>query len=371
MRKALVFVLLSLIATETILYLFGYGLDDHCFCCSSLGFELRPSRRQPNYGNHLVLENIGTDTMRASHPLVLAKRPYHVLCVGCSNTFGYGVFDDETFIWRLNEMFPNVYFDNGGVPGAGTLQCLMRMQQLIKRTQYDLVLYCMINDHVYRNGPRLLLAGPDVLLALPWVSMSFSSDYDGLMKLNYNYDSRVCWCGDSMLRTVNFAKLFYYKCLSRSRFFRWLPFDSMVYDNETVDLYQGYRLLREIVVRMQMLAEQNGAKFGLVCLDDSYDQLYEFNLIGTGTRYDSLQLARAGFPKDYESLGFVASAPDHPSPHPNALIHDYYARRIAKWLQQEHMLPPEALVRSKFDRRQHPFPEALKPYVDPLDYRDE
>ncbi len=35
------------------------------------------------------------------------------------------------------------------------------------------------------------------------------------------------------------------------------------------------------------------------------------------------------------------------------------------------MLPPEALVRSEFDRRQHSFPEALKPYVDPLDYCDE
>ncbi len=116
MRKALVFVLLALFASEMVLYSFGYDLDNHRICCGSLGFELNPFRRQPNYGNHLVLENIGTDTMRASRPLVLAKRPYHVLCVGCSYTYGYGVFDDETFVWRLNEMFPNVYFDNGGVP---------------------------------------------------------------------------------------------------------------------------------------------------------------------------------------------------------------------------------------------------------------
>ncbi len=136
----------------------------------------------------------------------------------------------------------------------------MRMQKLLKRIQYDLVLYSMIDDHVRRNYPRLYMENSEASLVLPWVSMSSSSDCDGLRKLNYNYGSRVCWCGDNLLRTMNFAKLFYYKCLGCSSLFRWLPFgvtvyiDKMVYENKVVRPYQGYRLLREIIVRMQMLA---------------------------------------------------------------------------------------------------------------------
>ncbi len=104
--RVLLSVLLALVGAEFVLFCYGYGYDCHYLDCDPTGYlPAAMVRRIPSVENDQVLENIDIDHTRICHPYVLAKRPYRVLCVGCSYTFGLGCSEDETFVWRLNEMF--------------------------------------------------------------------------------------------------------------------------------------------------------------------------------------------------------------------------------------------------------------------------
>lgn len=95
-------------------------------------------------------ETVEADGQRASveHPKSAKCR---VLLLGCSYIFGSGLSDRQTLAWKLNEKYPYVSFENYGVPGWGTYQCLMLEKELLSQRKYDLVVYCAIEDHRNRN----------------------------------------------------------------------------------------------------------------------------------------------------------------------------------------------------------------------------
>ena len=76
-----------------------------------------------------------------------------VLIVGCSYAEGYGVRDDETFAWKLQQRFPQLCIRDFGVPGYGTYQSLVLLRELIERqgVQPALVIYGFLPFHADRN----------------------------------------------------------------------------------------------------------------------------------------------------------------------------------------------------------------------------
>ena len=89
---------------------------------------------------------------RASRALPLIKKAsLRVLVLGCSVTNGYGVTDQETFVWRLNELMPEIEFVNAGVGGYGALRSLYRLYVDIPKQLYDLVIYVCLHDHCARD----------------------------------------------------------------------------------------------------------------------------------------------------------------------------------------------------------------------------
>lgn len=79
-----------------------------------------------------------------------------VVVLGCSFSEGYGVRDEETYVWRLNERHPEIRFENLAVSGYGTYQALLRLEALLRdEPPPALVIYAFIGDHERRNVATL------------------------------------------------------------------------------------------------------------------------------------------------------------------------------------------------------------------------
>ena len=77
-----------------------------------------------------------------------------VLVVGCSFTQGFGVADEDTFSYLLNQRYRHLMFHNFGTGGYGTYQSLLRIEQNLSRPNTDdipLVIYGFIDLHLQRN----------------------------------------------------------------------------------------------------------------------------------------------------------------------------------------------------------------------------
>jgi hypothetical protein len=76
-----------------------------------------------------------------------------VWIVGCSYAEGYGVRDNETFAWKLQQRFPQLRIRDFGVPGYGTYQTLMLLRGLLGQTDAPpaLVIYGFLPFHADRN----------------------------------------------------------------------------------------------------------------------------------------------------------------------------------------------------------------------------
>src|ERR1039457_3841036 len=76
-----------------------------------------------------------------------------VLIVGCSYAEGYGVRDDRSFAWKLQQRVPQLCIRDFGVPGYGTYQSLVLLRELIERqgVQPALVIYGFLPFHADRN----------------------------------------------------------------------------------------------------------------------------------------------------------------------------------------------------------------------------
>lgn len=59
---------------------------------------------------------------------------------GCSNTFGWGLDDDETYLWKVQADHPDHQVLNYGVSGYSLYQMLLRMEQTIERDKPALVI---------------------------------------------------------------------------------------------------------------------------------------------------------------------------------------------------------------------------------------
>ena len=104
-------------------------------------------------GSEIVYTHL-SGGFRQSHPQqdgILNERPKLVM-IGGSYTHGTAITDDETFSWKLQHMLPGVEVLNYGVGGYGTLQSLLKLQQVLPEIrQRKLVIYGLIRHHSIRN----------------------------------------------------------------------------------------------------------------------------------------------------------------------------------------------------------------------------
>lgn len=97
----------------------------------SLGFQLCPGDYSITLNKALAFRarhlDDGTRWVDASDT---AQQTVHFY--GCSFTYGYGVDDRETFVYLLQQKFPSWHFRNFAVPGYGTAQAVLRLEEAIR-----------------------------------------------------------------------------------------------------------------------------------------------------------------------------------------------------------------------------------------------
>ena len=143
----------------------------------------------PNPGTYHHAINVWGDSMgivvnkrreRITKPLSSKENSEEILLIGGSFTLGFGLDDDQTFAWKLQEKFPLVDFRNLGVGGYGTYQSLLVLEEQLKSGEKPkAVIYGFINHHLVRNvsdSDWLTLLSinaerSDMELILPFVSL--------------------------------------------------------------------------------------------------------------------------------------------------------------------------------------------------------
>ncbi len=142
-----------------------------------LGWRPRPGfqTRSARPGAFDVAVSINAQGLRGRTPVALAKTPgvTRIAVFGCSQTFGSGVEDEETFSARLAAALPGVEVLNFGVHGFGTDQMLLRWEREGARYAPDIVVLAFAYYHLDRNvsgfrffaKPRFVL-GPGGALEL-------------------------------------------------------------------------------------------------------------------------------------------------------------------------------------------------------------
>ncbi len=96
-------------------------------------------------------------TFRNDHSRVTSSEPVRagaeLVVVGCSCTQGWGISDDETYPWRLQQRFPALEVRNYGTGGYGTWQSYLMLQRVLPACKKPvLVLYGFIDHHQIRNA---------------------------------------------------------------------------------------------------------------------------------------------------------------------------------------------------------------------------
>ncbi len=260
-----------------------------------------------------VNENIWPNGMRICRPSFPYTKKHRIMVSGCSNTFGVGVPDEQTYVYRLNAICPEADFDNVAVGGYGPYRCLMRQKNYLPRTHYDLVIYAMLENHLERSAyPRLTTIDdghdfPDLVI-LPYVERVGSDSFvEHPLEVLY-------WPWAEKSRLVNFLRNAV--TLGKARLGPKPSED----DKKAIFAY--------LVNRMAVQAKQFRARFVLVVLDRNPVPV---DMFSPDIDIFSVPFTSGGeIPEDYRVAGGKG--------HPNGLVHEHWAESIAEQLRAKHYL---------------------------------
>lgn len=230
-----------------------------------------------------------------------------VMIVGGSNAQSYGVTDEHSFPFRLGARFPNLWIENFGNGGYGTVQTMLLTERLLedfyKGNPPALIIATFADSHIARN-----------VSDQSWIYNI--SDSSGRFVSPPHYRKR----GDHLTfypyETIGLWPLERQSALITTVHHMWLQ--SVAY--ATAD--QGPDVTRHIFGRLDAAAQRYGSQFLVAVLED-YGQVAEG--LFQNTPYDVIDCS-----------GFERTAPQEyllgGGGHPNARYHQHYADCIGDWL---------------------------------------
>ncbi|MCR5661940.1 MAG: hypothetical protein K6G50_07405 [bacterium] len=317
--RILLAIFIVALCCENYLYFTGYSIpqatneaahiDD-----SACGWLPKPgisySREDPS-----ALTTVTQDFMRISRPQDISK-PCKAVILGCSYTFGMGVHDMRTYPWLLNEKCQSISFDNAGVIGYNTCQCLNRLNELYEQGRhYDLVFFGIIRDQLKRTANMRVFgknAESSDFIGTPYAELiNGNLVIHKTEKLDYPLSNR--------LLIMNFINKIHIKHLE----------DETRVKNETFNP-DAAAIFLKLTGMMKDTAEKHGSKLILLFLDG----VPEIDLNKIEADYYDIS-----FPNIDEPQNRVAGRPGN---HPNADVHAYWAEKltgIAEKLQKSSASP--------------------------------
>lgn len=271
LKLLIVYPLVLLLCFEIALRILGYSHfhnDDYSIKSKpsnayighkDLGIQLNPGRYSISINKKV---NFIANHEEGNHRLVPGNAnpdSADVLFLGCSFTYGYGVYDNQNFPALIQKQFPENSVQNSGVIGYGTVQSLMQLKEVLKKGNLKAVLLNFSSFHFIRNG--------------------LSQQYRSNLKIGYERSSSNV---KNEMKTARFP--YKLKCDSNIKFERWddmysnafgrswlasVNWIQSAYDNyadqDNDDLDVTVCLMKE----MNELCKKQGVEFGVVFLDST------------------------------------------------------------------------------------------------------
>jgi hypothetical protein len=184
-----------------------------------------------------------------------------IYLMGCSFTYGMGVDDHETFASLLQKHFPNVCFENFGVPGYGTVQSFLQLQKCIESgSRPKAVVLQLSHLHFSRNSMTAAFRH-DLKIGF---SNAIPEWRNEMKKAKFPYCKNP---PDSKIHYVSWDSL-YDDWWGReySAFINMMNNKSDLAFNEKIECLKITQILIE---RMVSLCEMHGIEFYLTFLDES------------------------------------------------------------------------------------------------------
>ena len=253
---------------------------------------------------------------RASRP---TSEPYTqsnpIIIVGGSNAQSYGVRDEASFPYVLSERFPDLWIENFGNGGFGTVQSYLLTQRMLSEfygeESPDLILLTFADSHVARN-----------VSDQSWIYSI--SDFEGRYVAPPHYRIEGADLEFRPFKTIELWPAESRSALVTTLHHVWLQ--SVAYN--TAD--QGIAVTRELMTMFNEIAHSQGIKFAVVILED-------YKQISAGL-FEELE-----FPV-IDCSGYERTAPSDyllgGGSHPNAKYHLHYADCIGQWLTSDYLADP-------------------------------
>lgn len=283
------------------------------------GWGLEAGERQSSEGTG-VLETTWPNGQRASRPHPEKNAPRRVLVLGCSYTFGMGLNDKDTYCWKLNERFPNICFDNYGVGGWGTYQCLLLMEAILAQQSYDAVIYSAIGDHRHRNTDFTIfgrLNNDNYYGIRPRVLLEPTGAWRGITT------EQAAWTGEDTWRTIDFAK----RVCTGWRLQHGQSLQPVVSGQADPTLPYKQQVFFALQQSMAALAAKHNCTFQAFMLEEGFDE-WKSAPPSAKQRQAFIDLSRPEMrTAAYRIDGKITN-------HPNAHCNELWATGIAHWVTQ-------------------------------------
>lgn len=173
-----------------------------------------------------------------------------VTVVGCSVTEGWGLSDEQTYPWKLQDKFPTVKIINYGTAAYGTLQSLLRLERMFSEFQHPkMVLYGFITQHESRNVAMynwmrgLAQYSKRGHVAVPFVTI----DEKGELQ-RHPPEKYPIWPLSERLATVSAVRDLYMRLMTRRRAF------------------QARTATQKLILEMNELCHSNDTRFAVAIL---------------------------------------------------------------------------------------------------------
>lgn len=296
-----------------------YGFDEHD---PVLGWRLKAnvSARSVKEGSYDVSVSSDANGLR-SFSSNAKQDPGDVTRIGvfgCSQTFGEGVNDDETFSARLQTILPGSQVLNFGVHGYGTDQMLLKLEKQGQAYDLDVVVLAFAWFHLERN------VNDFHFFAKP----RFDLQTDGQLQLR----NTPVPAPEELVKAA--ASRSDKRLVDHSVLLRWMwqRYRNLQISGLYKDNSEAWKLTKALVTRFVDTARQNGSRVLLLSIDESHpemDALLEALADDVGAGFLNIGQLLSAADTDGQQYRLQNDA------HWNSAGHEAVAREIARFLCQK------------------------------------
>ncbi len=281
-----------------------------------LGYRHLPGAHRITFGNGVSwTATHRPDTLRITRPPEAADAgdPPEIWIFGCSFVHGWGLDDEDTFPWQLQERLPRLRVRNFGVGGYGTLQSLLQFREaLARRPRPAVAVLAYAGFHDERNT-RLRR----------WRKATFAYNRFGTTaqpfarlrrdgELRYGFDDGS------------------YRDMALLRHSAFMTLLDEAWSGLEDRLYESHRVSEILVDEFSRTAAEHDVAFVLAGISRE-----------AGTRAmlrhsEESHVAAVDISLDLHERGLSIAWDGHPS----AVATERYARKIARYLKAQGLIPP-------------------------------